>query len=173
MFIHIVLSICMMFVDIMSGIFQLVFCLVLWCAASQMHFCQLIIYMIFCLNSFVSTLSNLGLLIQNGKFGSYFQGGINTFRILVVIAFFFFYLVAICFAFQAYKEFKGMLYDNGMGMPGGALNGLMAGRASQSVNDTESNNNQQNRNSNYGVNNSANEEDDSSRRGNQSGFRAF
>jgi hypothetical protein len=57
----------------------------------------------------------------------------------VVIAFFFFYIVAIYLTFQAYKEFKGMLYDNGMGMQGGgALNGLMAGRSS--VND----NNQQN-----------------------------
>ena len=57
----------------------------------------------------------------------------RTFSMVLVIVFAVFYVIAIYFAFKAYREFKGMLYDNdqgGAGMQGGALNGLMAGRRS-------------------------------------------
>lgn len=40
-----------------------------------------------------------------------------------------FYVVAVIISFLAYREFKGILYDNGMGQ-GGGLGGLMAGRSS-------------------------------------------
>ena len=39
LFIHLVLSIMLMFASVMSGFYELITVLILWCAASQMHFC--------------------------------------------------------------------------------------------------------------------------------------
>lgn len=55
----------------------------------------------------------------------------RTFAMVLVILSTIFYVIAIYFAFKAYREFKGMLFDGGQGMQGGgALGGLMAGRRS-------------------------------------------
>ena len=42
----------------------------------------------------------------------------------MMMIFVIFYVVAITLVFYAYREFKGMLFDNGMGGPGG-LNNLL------------------------------------------------
>ena len=63
MMIHLVLSITMMFVRVVDGIYEMISILILWCAATQMHFCQLIIYIIICGNKFVSSFATIGLLI--------------------------------------------------------------------------------------------------------------
>lgn len=57
----------------------------------------------------------------------------HTFSVILTIVLIVFYITAIYFAFQAYKEFKGMLYDNGMVGGGGAMAGLMANRRSMNV----------------------------------------
>ena len=44
---------------------------------------------------------------------------------IVFILFIVFYVVAVYFCFKAYREFKGMLYDNGMGGAGGGLGNMM------------------------------------------------
>ncbi|CDW90675.1 UNKNOWN [Stylonychia lemnae] len=132
--VHLVLSICLMFVSPVNGIYELLSILILWCAASQMHFCQMIIYMILNCNKFISYFSSVGLSVQNDNFGSYWHGGFKTFEALLSVAFLIFYPIAIYCSFQAYKEFKGMLYDNGQSpQNSGALNGLMAGRRSTQV----------------------------------------
>lgn len=60
---HVLLSIMMMFLSIVTGIYELLGVLILWCAATQMHFCQLIIYIILCCNNFIAIFAFLGLLI--------------------------------------------------------------------------------------------------------------
>jgi hypothetical protein len=135
--IHLLLSITMMFVSVVTGIYELLSVLILWCAATQMHFCHLIIYIIICGNRFISSFAVIGLTIQNKTFSYQFSaGGQRTFAMVMAIIFTIFYIFAIYYAFQAYREFKGMLYDGGMGggMQGGALNGLMAGRRSTQIN---------------------------------------
>jgi hypothetical protein len=54
---------------------------------------------------------------------------------LLLMGFIIFYPIAIFFSFRAYKEFKGMLYDNGMGGQMGGLSGMMAGRRSTNAAD--------------------------------------
>ena len=49
-------------------------------------------------------------------------GGKYTFRMLLLITMLFFYPMSLFFAFRAYREFKGLFYDNGMGGNAGLLN---------------------------------------------------
>ena len=44
---------------------------------------------------------------------------------MLVICFIIFYPAAIYFSFHAYREFTGMLYDNGMGGGQGGLGGML------------------------------------------------
>ncbi len=39
----------------------------------------------------------------------------KTFATIVMMTFAVFYVIAVVISFYAYREFKGMLYDNGMG----------------------------------------------------------
>ena len=115
---HLILALTLFFVTFSAGLQDLILVLILWCASSQMHFCHLIVYMLFCTFNLVGYFSNVGLLLQQGKFGPYFTaGGVQTFLMILVIAFIVFYPIAIYFCFQAYKEFKGMLADHGGGAP--------------------------------------------------------
>jgi hypothetical protein len=64
----------------------------------------------------VQNFAAIGLTLQNGTFNSNFSSGANAYSMVVIIMLFVFYFVAIYFAFIAYREFKGMLYDaNGSG----------------------------------------------------------
>lgn len=63
--------------------------------------------------SLVTYFTAVGLWVQENEVGEAFRT--NTFAALVVVFFTVFYPVAIYFVFQAYREFKGMLFDSGMG----------------------------------------------------------
>ena len=89
-----------------------------------MHFCYLLFYIVVCIMGFVQNFAAIGMTMQNGTFGSNFESGSSGFQMMVLIVFCIFYFVAIYFAFQAYREFKGMLYDSGMG--GGSGMGMMS-----------------------------------------------
>lgn len=58
---HLVLSIGLMFVSPVNGIYELLSLLILWCAASQMHYCQIIMYIVLCCNKWISYFSSVGL----------------------------------------------------------------------------------------------------------------
>ena len=75
-------------------------------------------------------LAGIGLIVQNGKFLSNFTSSSKAFAMTIMIIFAIFYVVAITICFYAYREFKGMLYDNGMGGPSsaGAMGGFFSGR---------------------------------------------
>lgn len=75
-------------------------------------------------------IAGIGLLIQTGKFTDNFTQASTAFVTTLLVAFIVFYIVAVTICFYAYREFKGMLYDNGMGGSGmaGGLGGMMAGR---------------------------------------------
>lgn len=51
--VHFILSIMLMFVDVFLGFTNLISCMILYCATAQMHFCYLLIYIIFELMDFV------------------------------------------------------------------------------------------------------------------------
>lgn len=70
----------------------------------------------------------IGLVIQKFGINSLFAST-NAFATVVSILFVIYYIVAIVISFWAYREFKGMLYDNGMGGGmGGGLTSIFGGR---------------------------------------------
>lgn len=130
LFVHLALALAFL---IAAMSFQDIFLvLILWCAVSQFHFCHLIVYMIMCLYNWVTLTAAIGLAVQNGSLASIMgKGGANTFMLVMVFLFILFYPVAVYFAFRAYREFKGMLYDNGMGGGSGMGSMLPFGRGSR------------------------------------------
>jgi hypothetical protein len=48
--IHAILTIILMFISFTLGIYDLMLVLILYCAAAQMHFCQLLMYIVFLIN---------------------------------------------------------------------------------------------------------------------------
>ena len=122
--VHLILSILFMFVSFMEGLFELIAVAILYCAAAQMSYCQLIIYMIISANKLIHFFCMIGLIIQRGMFGAVFSHSEMSFLIVMMMVFIVFYIGAITVCFYAYREFKGMMFDNGMVSPGG-LNNLL------------------------------------------------
>ena len=116
-FVHMALAIMLCFIMLMQGIYELIDVAILFCALAQMNFCCLIIYIINVTINFFVIFNQLGLAMQNGqltdsmKEASFSQNLALTVMILLAI----YYIVANIFCFFAYREFKGMLYDHGMG----------------------------------------------------------
>ena len=128
--IHLLLSIVMMFINFIGGLFEIMLVLILYCSASQMHFCQLMMYMIFCMNNFLVVFCGIGLVVQNGEFPDFYTDQSKGFTMTVLIIFAVYYIVAIAISFYAYKEFKAMLYESGQGggMGGGMVGQLLGAR---------------------------------------------
>lgn len=127
---HIVLAILICFTRGFEGIFEFINVLILWCAIAQMHYCQLIIYMLLCGQKLVINLSMIGLLIQRGTFGRVFTSSNDyAFALVVMITQIIFYSVAIIVGFYAYREFKGMMFDNGLVAQGGIANLMGMGQS--------------------------------------------
>ena len=132
---HLLLAIMLLFVNIFSGFNELICVMILFCATSQMHFCYLIFYMIFVLNSWVSTFAVLGLLTQQHIEGSTynpFDDGLTGFYVVLLIIFMVFYPAAVYVCFHAYREFKGMMFDQGRG-GGGGMNFMAPPRSGSSA----------------------------------------
>ena len=116
-FVHLALSIMLCFIIMMQGIYELIDVAILFCALAQMNFCCLIIYIINISINFFVLFNQLGLAMQNGQLtetmteASFSQNLALTTMILLCI----YYIVANVFCFYAYREFKGMLFDHGMG----------------------------------------------------------
>ena len=131
LFIHLVLALTLFFTTGAGGLQDLILVLILWCGISQMHYCHILIYIFMSLFNWISFVSAIGLMLQNGSFFSQLgKGGQTTFVVLLVLAFTVFYPSATYVTFKAYKEFKGMAYDNGMGGAGGGLGNMMPFRGS-------------------------------------------
>ena len=119
-FVHLALAIMMCFIMLMQGIYELIDVAILFCALAQMNFCCLIIYIINISLNFFIIFNQLGLAVQNGQLtdsmreASFSQNLALTTMILLAV----YYVVANVFCFYAYREFKGMLFDHGMGMGG-------------------------------------------------------
>ena len=100
--------------------------------------------------NWISLFSVVGLLIQNGQFLDAFQGASTMVMILIMI-FLVFYPTAVYFCFKAYREFKGMLHDNGMlGQRGGVGNAMFRGGNNPPAGYQNLNNNQEMRGFNRG-----------------------
>ena len=123
LWVHLALALTFFFITLSQGLQDIFLVLILWCGISKVHYCQLLIYMLFSMYNWVNFFSIIGFAIQQGKFASAFAaGGASTMIMLLILSFLVFYPVAIYFCFKAYREFKGLLYDNGQLGTGGVAN---------------------------------------------------
>mmetsp|Transcript_43111 Transcript_43111/g.31494 ORF Transcript_43111/g.31494 Transcript_43111/m.31494 type:complete len:158 (+) Transcript_43111:194-667(+) len=81
-----------------------------------MHFCYLIFYMYLCGYGLIMDISYVGLVLQDKIIG--YSLNTNGYAVTVFTLFLIFYPGAIYISFLAYREFKGMLFDSGMGAGG-------------------------------------------------------
>ena len=96
--------------SIWSFLMELVGCIYLYYAYNQLNYCNCVIYIFFCLINIINILDILGSLIQQNV-ELLANDPINT---LILVDFglsFILYVVSIYFAFQTYKEFKGIALD--------------------------------------------------------------
>ncbi|KAL4429938.1 hypothetical protein ABPG74_000304 [Tetrahymena malaccensis] len=137
-----------LFKDIVSGIYELLSCLILWMSWAQLSYCFCLFYIVYiCVLGSISYAVGLLTPVQNNQ---PFFGKSNTDHAIVAfsIIFLIFYVVAAYLTFQAYKEFKACQYEQGQfGMMGlqGAGQGQAVGGASYSSSS-------QRNNQNYGTN---------------------
>jgi hypothetical protein len=130
-FVHLALSIMLCFVNFMSGIYELIDVAILFCALAQMNFCCLTFYMVYISINFFTYFNIIGLVIQNNSFTTAFNTGSSsvTFWFTTICLLSIYYIVAVILCFFAYREFKGMMFDHGMG--GNFGMGGMAGGGQQ------------------------------------------
>ena len=125
-FVHLALSICLCFIAVMSGIYEMIDVAILFCALAQCNFCCLIIYIVNISINFFTYFSILGLWAQTQTWtlesATTSQAYVQTIIIMLTV----YYLVAIFVCFFAYREFKGMLFDAGMGQ-GFGMNNMVGG----------------------------------------------
>jgi hypothetical protein len=116
-FVQLALAIMLCFCNVMSGIYELIDVAILFCSLAQMNFCCLTFYMVYITINFFSFVNIIGFCIQTGSIGSIYNTGSTStsFQFTVVCMLTVYYIVAIILCFYAYREFKGMLFDHGMG----------------------------------------------------------
>lgn len=115
--------------SVWSFLMELIGCIYLYFAYNQLNYCNCVIYIFFCLMNVVNMLDVMGSLIQQNVelLGSDAKN-------IVILAdsglSFSLYVASIYFAFQGYREFKGIALDiirasssdNGFSMQQGELN---------------------------------------------------
>ena len=116
-FVHLALSILLMFISPMLGIYELIDVMILFCALAQMNFCCLIIYIINITINFFRYFDLIGLAAQRGSIDDIINEGSanDVFSFVVICLLTVFYVIAVIMCFYAYREFKGMMFDHGMG----------------------------------------------------------
>ena len=116
-FVHLALAIMYCFISLMSGIYMLIDVAILFCALAQMNFCCLIIYIIQITVQFFIVFNQLGLAVQTGSLTKIMEEASfsQNLALVVMILLAIYYIVANVLCFYAYREFKGMLFDAGMG----------------------------------------------------------
>jgi len=113
------------------GLMELISCLILYQGYTQLSFCNMVMYIFFVGINFVQLLVGFATYIQNLGQQSITWNFANVVSLFLLA----FYVVAIYFAFQAYKEFKGLAVDGALGYGGGMSGfGGMGGYGSQGMN---------------------------------------
>lgn len=108
----IVMEIFLLFSGVPSSTFilEMFSCCILYMAYTQVNFCSCAIYIFFCMFSIVHYIVFFGTCIQN-KTDVFAENSKITFYVILVSFATIFYIVAIYFSFQAYKEFKALAQE--------------------------------------------------------------
>ena len=135
--VHLMLIITLLFMSGGGGGFQnLITVACLFCATLNYNYCCLLIYIIYTLIDLFTNINPVGLFAQNSIQISHFPqtlSGENKAFLAVTFITCVFEVYAVNMVFQAYREFKGMEYDNLGGMGGGGLSGGVLGRAANTT----------------------------------------
>ena len=96
-----------------SALFELINLFLLYLAYKSYNFCTLIIFMFLVMFNLISAFVLLGNLIQNYDYigDDILSDPYNIYAYTIVGISFIFYLVAIIYAFFAYREFKALLLE--------------------------------------------------------------
>eukprot|EP00347_Sterkiella_histriomuscorum_P009890 403339482 len=144
---HFVLGIMLTVASPQLGFMEIIIPFILMCTAFSMNFCTLIFYIILMVNDCVQYLCIVGLIAQRGDIGTFYESGnpnYNPYLMTMLFIWLAFSPIALIISFLAYREFKGMAYDE-MGIQngsGGAYGGLgrafnRGGNRNQSADDNE------------------------------------
>ena len=115
--IQLCLAIMLCFVDMYSGMYELIDVMILCCALARIDYCCLTMYIVYISLNMFPYISMIGLCIQNQEFVSTFETGSSSvsFWFTTICLLTIYYMVAIVVCFFAYREFKGLLWwDNGI-----------------------------------------------------------
>eukprot|EP01017_Pseudomicrothorax_dubius_P048259 TRINITY_DN8754_c0_g1_i3.p1 TRINITY_DN8754_c0_g1~~TRINITY_DN8754_c0_g1_i3.p1 ORF type:complete len:202 (+),score=35.94 TRINITY_DN8754_c0_g1_i3:96-701(+) len=123
-FIHLAVAVIKTIFLVTSGLIEFLNCFILYLAYSTLNYCNCVMYIIFNIMSSVAIITIVGQQIQSGSFLSSRNSGIsNAFTVFNILTFIF-YIVAIRYAFLAYREFKAItnaLYSGGMNFAASAV----------------------------------------------------
>ena len=112
-FVHLGLAIMYLFSNMMAGVYEVITVAVLFCSIASVNFCCLTLYMIYITMNFFTSISLIGLTIQNKRFDEVYDSKNSpiVFQFTVTILLCIYYVAALIVCFLAYREFKGMLFD--------------------------------------------------------------
>jgi hypothetical protein len=121
--IQLILGLCKIIVMFMgigyAGFGDLIAAYFIYRAYDSIDFCSCAIYIISTIYETVLALNRVFGLIQN-KLPLFSNSGAQNFAMVLTILSLLFYIVAVYFVFQAYKEFKAISYEQGGNMRGAA-----------------------------------------------------
>jgi hypothetical protein len=110
--VHLVLAIVELFVlSPMNAIGDFISCAILYCGLYSVNFCQVLFYMVFCMYDSFQLFVTLGLMVQTGSYAAKQSKDAPVSMGFVIgfsVTMFLFYIIAVYFSFQTYKEFKAM-----------------------------------------------------------------
>merc|ERR1711998_499509 len=113
--IHLIIAFMMCFLNVMTGMYEMIDVMILFCAVARMDYCCLICYL---LNIFINLFQNingLGLVIQDQDWNEIYNSGnqhrSTNFASTVVIMSTVYYIFAFIFGFYAYRWWKSQMQD--------------------------------------------------------------
>lgn len=113
-FVHLLLSIMYIFVNLQNGVYELVLVGILFCSISSVNYCCLMMYIVYIAINTFTLLSLVGRAVQNQALdGLFSKDNMATAKLAftIIIMLLVYYIAALVLCFYAYREFKGMLFD--------------------------------------------------------------
>ena len=116
--VHLFLTLALLFMSAPNFFSELMTVMCLFCATLNYNYCCVLIYIVYTGYDWFTNIDLIGLVFQNMLLnGASIPWGSSAFIVYLILVIF--QPIAIYYAFQAYKEFKGGLMDYGGSLGGG------------------------------------------------------
>ena len=113
-FVHLLLAIMYIFVNMRNGIYELVLVGILFCSISSVNYCCLMMYIVYVAINTFTLVSMVGRAAQNQQLDGLFDEDAmasSKLAFMIILLLLVYYVVALVVCFYGYREFKGMLFD--------------------------------------------------------------